>query len=506
MLNRALTVTFLAALGSPAFAAAPAAPTKAQVEFFENKIRPIFQENCYKCHSVDAGKSKGGLTLDTKAGLLKGGDNGPIVVPGDLDKSQIINAINYLDPDLQMPPKGEKLTAEQIADITTWVKMGAPDPRKDDAAKVNKLSGLNDQARAHWSYQPVTKPTPPTVKNTAWPRTPIDQFIMAKLEEKGMTPAADAPKEALLRRATYDLTGLPPTPQEIQDFVSDNAPDAFARVVDRLLASPAYGERQARHWLDTARYADTIGGDKNLVRKGDYRYPHAWTYRDWVISSMNNDLPYDQFITQQLAADKLKDNPEENLAALGFLTVGERFTNMNDIINDRIDVVSKGFLGLTVSCARCHDHKFDPIPTKDYYALHGVFASTFEPQEKPQIKEPSAEQLADFKGKVAELEQKNRDRYYEFIDGYQKDFFKKIDGYLLVARFGGYGGKKGASAEELKARIDQQNKYRLERDVLQSFFRVARQNDALFGPFFAFAALKPEEFAEKAPGIVTQIT
>jgi hypothetical protein len=329
---------------------------------------------------------------------------------------------------------------------------------------------------------------------------------MAKLEEKGMSPAVDAPKEALLRRATYDLTGLPPTPQEIKDFVSDNAPDAFAKVVDRLLASPAYGERQARHWLDTARYADTIGGDKNLARTGDYRYPYAWTYRDWVIKAMNDDLPYDQFVMQQLAADKLKDNAEENLAALGFLTVGERFRNMNDIINDRIDVVSKGFLGLTVACARCHDHKFDPIPTKDYYALHGVFASTFEPQEKPLIKEASPEELADFQSKLAELEQKNKARYYEFIDGYQKDFFKKIDGYLLVVRFGGYGGKKGASAQELKARIDQQSKYRLERDVLQSFFRVARQNDALFGPFFAFAALKPEEFAEKAPGIVTQIT
>ncbi len=248
--------------------------------------------------------------------------------------------------------------------------------------------------------------------------------------------------------------------------------DAFSKVVDRLLASPAYGERRRRHWLDTARYSDTIGGDKNLARTSDYRYPYAWTYRDWVIKSINDDLPYDQFIVQQLAADKLKDNPEENLAALGFLTVGERFRNPNDIINDRIDVVSKGFLGLTVTCARCHDHKFDPIPTKDYYALHGVFSSTFEPQEKPLLSAQSAELQADYQSKLAALEQKNRDRYYEFIDGVQKDFFKKIDGYLLVTRFGGYGGKKGASAEEMKARIDEQNKYKLERDVLQALFRA----------------------------------
>jgi hypothetical protein len=351
----------------------------------------------------------------------------------------------------------------------------------------------------------VTKPTPPAVKNTAWPRTTIDQFILAKLEEKQMFPAPDATKEALLRRATYDLTGLPPTPQEVQAFVADKSPQAFTKVVDRLLASPAYGERWGRHWLDTARYSDTIGGDRNLARGGDYRYAYAWTYRDWVIKAINDDLPYDQFIVQQLAADKLKDNKEDNLAALGFLTVGERFRNVNDIINDRIDVVSKGFLGLTVTCARCHDHMFDPIPTKDYYALHGVFASTIEPPQKPQIGAASEEQQADYQNQLAELEQKNKDRYYEFLGGLQKEFFNKIDGYLLVARYGGYGGKKNASAEEQKARIETQNKYKLERDLVQIFLRQARQDEAVFGPFRAFAELKAEEFATKAPEIVAQI-
>jgi mono/diheme cytochrome c family protein len=506
MLHPSLTIALLAAIGGPAFAAAIAEPTKEQTEFFENKIRPILKENCFKCHSVEENKAKGGLTMDTKAGLLKGGENGPVIVPGDIDKSQLIVAINYLDADLQMPPKGEKLTKEQIADLTSWVKMGAPDPRKDDAKKVSKLSGLTDMARQHWAYQPVTKPTPPAVKNAAWPRTSIDQFILAKLEEKQMFPAPDATKEALLRRATYDLTGLPPTPQEVQTFVADSSPQAFSKVVDRLLASPAYGERWGRHWLDTARYSDTIGGDRNLARTGNYRYPYAWAYRDWVIKALNDDLPYDQFIVQQLAADKLKDNKEENLAALGFLTVGERFRNVNDIINDRIDVVSKGFLGLTVTCARCHDHMFDPIPTKDYYALHGVFASTIEPEEKPQIGVAGPELQADYQSQLAVLQQQNRDRYYEFLNTLQKDFFQKIDGYLLLGRFGGYGGKKGASAEELKARIETQNRYKLERDLAQAFLRQSRQDEAVFGPFRMFAQLSADEFATKAPEVVAQIT
>lgn len=503
--SRSLALAVLAALGTPAFGAASAEVTKEQAEFFENKIRPILKENCYKCHSVEESKAKGGLTLDTKAGFLKGGENGAIVVAGDTAKSPLITAVRYLDPDLQMPPKGEKLSDAQIADLTKWVEMGAPDPRKDDAKKVSKLSGLTDQARSHWAYQPVTKPTPPAVKNAAWPRTSIDQFVLAKLEEKSMIPAPDATKEALLRRATYDLTGLPPSPAEIAAFVSDKSPQAFAKVIDRLLASPAYGERWGRHWLDTARYSDTIGGDRNLARTADYRYPYAWAYRDWVIKSINDDLPYDQFIVQQLAADKLQNNKEENLAALGFLTVGERFRNVNDVINDRIDVVSKGFLGLTVTCARCHDHMFDPIPTKDYYALHGVFASTYEPQEKPQLSTPTNEQKADYEAQMAGIEKQNRDRYYEFVGGLQKEFFTKVDGYLLVGRYGGYGGRKNASADEQKARIQLQLQYKLERDLMQIFLRQARGDEAVFGPFRAFAALSQEEFAQKAPAILEQI-
>ncbi|MEP6669804.1 MAG: PSD1 and planctomycete cytochrome C domain-containing protein [Chthoniobacter sp.] len=507
MMHRPLAITILALSSASVFAAATAEPTKEQTEFFENKIRPIFKENCYKCHSLEQGKSKGDLTLDTKAGLLKGGENGAVVVPGDIEKSALIKAVGYLDKDLQMPPKGEKLTNQQIADLTTWVKMGAPDPRKDDAKIASKLSGLTDKARSHYAYQPVTKPAPPAVKNSAWPRTAIDNFILAKLESKGMIPAGDATKETLLRRATYDLTGLPPTPPEVQAFVADTSPQAFAKVVDRLLASPAYGERWGRHWLDTARYSDTTGGDKNQNRRDDYRYAYAWTYRDWVIKAINDDMPYNQFIIQQLAADKLPNNPAPNLAALGFLTVGERFRNPNDIINDRIDTVTKGFLGLTVACARCHDHMFDPIPTKDYYALHGVFASTVEPADKPIIGLPSQAQLADYEQQANKVQKDNRDLYYSFIDKNQAEFFKKIDGYLMIQRIAGGYKKKGAGGEAEKERIALLQKYNLDRELLPALAKHMRGNDeTVVVPFRKFAELSESEFTQKAPEVIAAIT
>jgi mono/diheme cytochrome c family protein len=245
MKTRLFALTY-ASLGSLSFAATTAEPTKEQAEFFEGKIRPILSENCYKCHSVEKGKAKGGLTLDTRAGTLKGGENGKVIEPGAPEKSPLITAVGYDDPDLQMPPKGEKLSKDQIALLTQWVKMGAPDPRKDDAGTKAKLSGLTDTARHHWAYQPVTTPTVPRPKNTLWPKTPVDAFVLTKLEEKNMVPAPDATKEALLRRATYDLIGLPPTPAEVQAFINDTTPQAFAKVVDRLLASPHYGERWGR--------------------------------------------------------------------------------------------------------------------------------------------------------------------------------------------------------------------------------------------------------------------
>jgi len=379
-------------------AAVVSKPTSSQTEFFENKIRPVLSKHCYKCHSAEATKLKGGLLLDTREGVLKGGDTGPAIVFGDPEKSLLIKAVRYTDPDLQMPPKGEKLSDAQVADLVAWVKMGAPDPRTGTAAakKVNPMD--------HWAFRPVVKPVVPVFSrsvssvqssgstpslNTASLNTeysnPIDAFILARLDEQGMKLSPPADKRTLIRRVYFDLIGLPPTPEEVQAFLAENSPDAFAKVVDHLLALPQYGERWGRHWLDVARYSDTKGEIRRL--RDTPLYPFAWTYRDYVIKALNDDKPYDRFILEQIAADKLRlPKGDPTIAALGFLTLGERFqNNENDIINDRIDVVTKGFLGLTVSCARCHDHMFDPIPTKDYYSLRGIFESSHEPKIAPLI-------------------------------------------------------------------------------------------------------------------------
>ena len=395
-------LSLLSLLTLPAGHLLAAELTPAQLQFFENHIRPVLSESCYKCHSQQAEKVKGGLLLDTREGLLKGGDTGPAIVPGDPEKSLLIKAIRYTDSDLQMPPKGNKLPDTTIADLEKWVKMGAPDPRAATGAQKNWA----DAGKKHWAWQPLKDPAVPVVSDASWPKTPIDNFILAKLEEKDLKPNPPADKRTLIRRATFDLIGLPPTTEEVDDFLKDQSPEAFAKVVDRLLASPHYGERWGRHWLDVARYSDTKGQIRR--QREDPNYPFAWTYRDYVLRSFNEDKPYNVFIIEQLAADKLpatKRNPT-NLCALGFLTVGDRFMEMpNDIINDRIDVVTKGFLGLTVSCARCHDHKFDPIPTKDYYSLRGVFASCAEPQFEPVItRNPSGPDYNDYYKQRMELE------------------------------------------------------------------------------------------------------
>ena len=388
------------------FAVHAAEPTRSQIEFFENKIRPVLANHCYKCHSQKAEKVKGGLTLDTREAVLAGGNSGPVIVPGNPDKSPLIEAVRYANPDLQMPPKGEKLSEAQVADLVAWVKMGAPDPRVATAVQKTWV----DPSKKHWAFQPATKPEVPKVKDGGWAQTDIDRFIVARLAEKGMQPNPIADKRTLIRRATFDLIGLPPTPEEVRDFLSDDSPKAFEKVIDRLLQSPHYGERWGRHWLDTARYSDTKGEIRR--NREDPNYPFAWTYRDYVIRSFNEDKPYNVFVIEQLAADKLPATSvnASNLAALGFLTLGDRFMGMqHDIINDRIDVVTKGFLGLTVTCARCHDHKFDPIPTKDYYSLHGIFASSREPEVEPVIskirKTPEYEDY--FKQRTALTAEKN---------------------------------------------------------------------------------------------------
>jgi hypothetical protein len=359
----------------------PVSAADAGIDFFEQKIRPVLVAHCYQCHSAGAKKLKGGLLLDSRAGIRKGGDSGPAVVPGKPNESLLLKAVRYTDENLRMPPKG-KLPDAVLADLRTWVAMGAPDPRDDPATKS---TASLQAARKHWAYQPIRKPGEPVVKQRHWATTPIDLFILAQLEAKGLTPSPPADRRTLLRRAYYDLIGLPPTGAEVEAFENDQSPEAFAKVVDQLLASPHYGERWGRHWLDVARYADTKDG---VLMYGDSRLrPYAYTYRDYVVRALNEDLPFDRFVHEQLAADQIEPKVEPwHLAAMGFLTLGRMFdNNIHDVLDDRIDTVSRGLLGLTVACARCHDHKYDAIPTADYYSLYGVFASSEPPFELPLI-------------------------------------------------------------------------------------------------------------------------
>src|SRR5947209_4800903 len=316
------------ACAGPCLAADPK-PSAEAVEFFEKHVRPVLAEQCYSCHGEK--KQSASLRLDRKADFLKGGDNGPVVVPGNPDKSPMIRAVRQ-SGELKMPPK-TKLAAEAVEALTHWVKIGAPYP--DDAVAAA------DPTKTHWAFQPVKDPPVPTTKVNL--EKPLDRFVEAKLEAKGRTLAPEADKRTLIRRVTYDLTGLYPTPEEVEAFVADPSPTAYEKLVDRLLDSPHYGEHQARHWMDLARYADT----KGYVFTEDRNYPFAYTFRDWLIRSFNQDLPYDQFALYQLAADKVVKEDKHHLAAMGFLTVGRRFlNNQPDIIDDRIDVTFRTFQGL----------------------------------------------------------------------------------------------------------------------------------------------------------------
>jgi hypothetical protein len=349
------------------------------IRFFETKIRPIFVKHCYECHGPDLQENK--LRVDSLEGLTKGGKAGSLVVAGKPEKSLLITAIGYQVPDLQMPPE-QKLGEREIADLTAWVKMGAPHPDRQPGSVLPVDTFDLAEGKKFWSFQPAVDRVPPAVKDAAWAKTALDQFILKELEAKKLRPAKPAEKLTLLRRATFDLTGLPPTPAEIEAFLKDESPTAFAAVVDRLLESPHYGERWGRHWLDVARYADSNGLDENIA------HGNAWRYRDYVIRSLNSDKPYDQFVLEQLAGDLLPPTDDaavahERLIATGFLSLGPKVlaevdkTKMEmDILDEQVDTLGRALLGLTLGCARCHDHKFDPIRAEDYYALTGIFKST----------------------------------------------------------------------------------------------------------------------------------
>jgi hypothetical protein len=498
-------VLICALLLSPLGAQAGAQQTadKTGTDFFEKNIRPLLAARCYSCHNASAGVTRGGLALDTKEGWSVGGNHGAALVPGKPEKSLLLKAVSYTDSNLQMPP-GKQLSADQIALLKTWIENGADDPRMPTGPGGKpKLSGLTQKARDHWAFQPIKKVTIPTVavKDKAWVKNPIDAFIMAKLESKGIKPAPPAAREVLIRRAYYDLIGLPPTVDQVRAFLSDRSPNAWEKVVDGLMASPHYGERWGRHWLDTARYADTRGYISNNAkeRAEGYKFPYSWTYRDYVIQSLNADKPYNQFLLEQIAADKLPDlqTNDPRLAALGFLTVGKRFQNPDDTLDERIDTVTKATIGLTVACARCHDHKFDPIPTADYYSLHGIFASTTEPLNRPVVEsvgDPA--QKADYEQKLAEMASKNREVIYGILKADVTQFQDHAEGYLMLTSVKGRG----------TARYDLAKKYGLwpeDRDIVNNLRPLPL--DPVLGPFAALSRLPKEGFAERAAALLPKL-
>lgn len=413
-------------------------PERAAEEFFESKVRPVMVEKCYSCHGEK--KQSGGLRLDSRDTIVKGGDTGPALVTGKPNDSLMIHAVKRTG-ELKMPPK-EELSAEQIAALEKWIQDGAVWPKSVESKPAIDL------AKTHWAFQPVkTLPIPADMH-------PVDVLVQAKLAEKGLKQNSQADAVTLIRRMTFDLHGLPPTPDEVDAFVRDsilNQKSAIHNLVDRLLASPRYGERWGRHWLDVARYADTMG----YFFEGERRYPFAYTYRDYVIRSFNEDKPYDHFIIEQLAADQVcKDGDKKDLAAMGFLTVGRRFLNdANDIIDDRLDVISRGFLGLSVHCARCHDHKFDPIPTQDYYSLHGVLASSTEPKDLPMIGKPADD---DFE-KVLKKRQTELDQFVQKKTDQWRDA-NRTAAVLLTSSTQSFGALAGYLVEPKELQHDRLQK------------------------------------------------
>ncbi len=353
-----------------------------QADFFESRVRPLLASECFACHGEK--RQENGLRLDSREAILRGGDSGVPAAAAGEPNSLILRAVRHQN-DLEMPPE-KKLNEAQISDLAKWIELGLPWP--SDSTPVSDEQRY-DQIRAnHWSLQPVVRPPLPAVPDPSWVATPIDMMIAANLASQGLSPSPQADSRTLLRRLTFDLLGLPPSWDDVQAFeeaARENPQDAYRRLVDRLLASPAYGERWGRHWLDVVRYADTKGYAFGKER----RYPYAYTYRDYVIAALNADLPYDEFVRQQIAADRYLQDDQQALAGLGLLTVGRKFSNRHLDIDDQIDVVTRGFLGLTVACARCHDHKYDAIPTDDYYSLYGIFASSHEPADLPLIGVPT---------------------------------------------------------------------------------------------------------------------
>ena len=466
--------------------ASAADPPRDQLDFFENKVRPVLAEKCYSCHGEK--KQSAGLRLDTAAGLKAGADNGPVVVPGDPGKSRLVASVSRTG-DYPMPPK-HPLADGEVAALTEWVKQGATFPTAAAQARPDPA--------AHWAFQPV-KPVPvPGIRNPQSAiRNEIDRFVLARLEPQGVKPAPPADPRTLIRRAYYDLVGLPPTAAEVEAFAADLSPDAWEKLIDKLLASPQYGERWGRYWLDVARYADT----KGYVFQEDRSFPYAYTYRDYVIRAFNEDKPFDRFILEQLAADKLPLGDDKGpLAAMGYLTLGRRFLNSTpDIVDDRIDVVTRGLMGLTVQCARCHDHKFDPVPIKDYYSLYGVFASSEEPKELPLIGGAPPPERAKFE---AELARKEAEYAADVAKRHAAAVAKLRTPEVVADYLAAVVDARGKSAEQVQALLRQRDLNRLAFERWRDFAA-----DRLKAKAPAFAPLaEPKDAKAAATAVAKALT
>ncbi len=498
-----------------------------KLQFFEAQVRPLLVTHCIDCHGPDI--QENGLRLDSHAGLLKGGTRGAAIVPGDAQRSLLIQAVRHVDEDLAMPPEDDPLPEDAQLALARWIDDGAHWPAETTpAGEATPVERLDEIHVEHWGFRPIGDPQPPATNNKAsnnrtWAKNAIDQFVLARLEAAGFEPSPRAGRRTLIRRAYFDLIGLPPSYEEVEAFAADESPQAYEELIDRLLAMPEYGQRWGRHWLDIARYSDT----KGFVRMNDYdpRYPFAWTYRDYVVRAFNEDVPFDDFLLHQLAADRLdlEEDEQWKLAALGFTTVGRRFFNRrHQIMAERVDLVSRGLLGMTMLCAKCHDHKFDPLSMQDYYALYGVLDSSKEPgvPEMPLLKpaqESDDPRLAQFQAEFAEKVAAREKKLTELRDAVNDDLRTRAGEYLEAlarempehADDAKSDAKPVARDEELRKSPDGSDSgvKRWKRWLAQRqrrFPTAGGARDPIFDIWHRLAQLPPDNFADAAAKAVEE--
>ncbi|MEM6472528.1 MAG: DUF1549 domain-containing protein, partial [Planctomycetota bacterium] len=491
-----LTFSIFALSSLPATVRGDQAAAKKQA-YFENNIRPLLAKHCFECHN--ATKQEGGVRLDFRQAMLTGGDSGPTIVPGKPEESLLIEVVRY--ESLEMPPEGP-LDEQDVAKLVRWVRQGAYWPDDDVAQKpsLGDQDAIRAVAEDHWSFRKVERPSQPKVSDPDWVRTPVDRFVLSKLDENGLEPSARANRKTLIRRAFIDLIGLPPTPAVVESVFGQSGLSklTYVEIVDGLLASPHYGERMARHWMDVARYADT----RDFQAAADLRYPFAYTYRDWLIHAFNSDMPFDEFVKHQIAADAFAERQDDpNLAALGFLTVGPLFrNNTHERIADRIDVVTRGLMGMTGSCARCHDHKYDPIAIEDYYSLYGIFRDSVRQKELPTIDSPLGNVVAshlidDYEETVAAERAKLLAYEQQLADSAMEELGKRAAEYLL--------GYVEMQIEKTETTRGLKSKRKLEETALtplaNSLDRFRRdqsnQSHPVFGPLVGLLAAQDDSFA-----------